>query len=129
MAEENVTTQKEFQIFKKESMMWVDKLGLKGWDIEYSHKSLDIGTLATCSYNVISRSADLSLNVVWIKSPTVLNIKRAAFHEVMELLLARFDAIARDRSLGEFELEEEAHNIIRVFENIFYNRHEKKGKA
>lgn len=111
------TTKKHFEIFKKECAKWIEYFGLKDWDVGYIHKK-DDDNFGTCGYNMVSCHATISLTTNWgDEEPTVSAIKRVAFHEVAELLLARLVSVAHTRSATDYDIEEATHGIIRRMEN------------
>jgi len=48
-----------------------------------------------------------------------------AFHEVMELFLAKLKILALSRSATEQEIVEEIHSIIRTLENVVFKKQKK----
>ena len=94
------TTRKHFEIFKKECEYWIDKFGLKDWDIAFEHKSGD--NLASARWDIHARWCIIKLATDWehIK-PTDYELKSTAYHEVVELLLADMYTMAGWRYLRE----------------------------
>jgi len=114
------TTAKHFDIFKRECRYWIRRFGLLDWNIDYSHDLSSGGYKATCTTQLDDRTAMISLSIDWLDNePTVINIKLVAFHEVCELLLARFDFIAKARYLQLEDVDEERHSIIARLQNAF----------
>lgn len=124
MADEpkNITTDEHFEIFKTECRKWVNILGLMGWEIFYSHKPVKESSRANASYHVMGRIATLNLEPVWKDSDVSSDdeIRRIAFHEVCEVLMARIAIIGKDRYISESEIDEEVHNVIRTLENVLW---------
>jgi len=123
--EENHTTKEQFELFKSECKKWIKELGLIGWDVSFKHdgEKNDRGWLGWCSTNCVGRSATIGLCKDW-KGVEIddYQVKRTAFHEVCELLMSRFDTIARTRIIGPDEIDEERHNIIRIMENMIWDK-------
>ena len=114
------TTKKHFEIFKKECEKWIEYFGLKDWDIHYAHRE-DADNLGTCGYNMVSCHATISLTINWDDDePTTVAVKKIAFHEVSELLLARLVSVAHTRSATGHDIEEATHGIIRRMENSVF---------
>jgi hypothetical protein len=120
---ENRTTSKHFKIFKKEAELWISRFGLLNWRVVYEHEKMDPNErfLATCASDIPARLATIALNTDWDpEKVTVYQLKRTAFHEVMELLLSRISYLGECRFLQDEEISEERHDLIRKFENYFY---------
>jgi hypothetical protein len=67
----------------------------------------------------------LRLNTKWLRTDLVplsdVEIRASAFHEVMELFLARVNILAGNRSCREEEMGEELHAIIKTLQNVVFN--------
>lgn len=120
----NKTTKVHFELFKKECEFWINYFGLKGWRVEYFHRKLD-DARAECGWSVSGRIATISLSTEWMEvDGTIITEERirvSAFHEVCELLLARFTMMAKNRIANHDDsVNEESHNIIRILENTIF---------
>ena len=114
-------TNKHFQIFKKECRKWIDLFGLKGYD--YTIKWGDLSDCyADCSYNVVQRWAVIRLMKTWGRKITSIELKQSAFHEVCHILFGIINVLAKSRFIGEEEVDEEIHNLIRIFENTIFKQ-------
>ncbi len=115
------TTAKDFKTFKDECQRWIDYFGLHGWDVEYTH---DIGdnVMATFWHSLEGRSVtiNLSLNVPdWLYNEN--NIKKAAFHEVVEsMLLGGLALLADARYINKEEITASTHEIVGTLENTLF---------
>lgn len=110
------TTKAQFHIFEKECRKWIDKLGLKDWCVFIRHE--DLGgetTLARCNWNANQRQAWLRLNVATRAVDD--EIKRAALHECLELLLCGCTDIMW-KSAADDIVDAETHKVIRTLENL-----------
>ena len=119
----NLTTEKDFNLFKKESMRWVGIFGLINWEIIFNKDPAE-HNLAECTTIQSAKIATLSLQEDWSdcdQKKDTYTIKKTAFHEVCELLLSKFNALAHDRHCRAEEIEEERHNIIKVLENVLFD--------
>lgn len=114
------TTKEHFKIFKKECAKWIEFFGLKDWEVRYIHEK-DYENLASISFNVSNGNVVFSLSIHWgTLKPTIHELKITAFHEVVELLLARLRALARARYVTPEEIIEANHAIIRRMENSVF---------
>ena len=124
------TTEKHFEILKKEAKKWIKIFGLIGWDIRFIHRDLnDINVYANCNAKLDAHVAIITLNTQWSEKITNYNIKRTAFHEVCEVLFERIDYIARARYINDGEIEDERHNLITILENIIFDEPQRQGKT
>jgi len=117
-------TLKQFELFKKEAQRWLDYFGMKEWQVYFEQKELK-GSRAQCAFDCVGRIATLSLGTSWSEINKIFvtdeNIKRTAFHEVCELVLAPLSSMVFQRfNLAEENVEEEIHRIIRTFENSLW---------
>lgn len=121
------TTDRHFQVFKKECNYWINQLGLKGWDIRYVHQDLAGDSNAAAYFeageDITNRIGTIGLARSDFKRKlTNEYIKLCAFHEVCELLLHRIQYLAKSRYCQEEDIDEERHNLIRIMENSIFNR-------
>lgn len=123
MLEDQVkTTAKDFAFFKSEVTKWVEKLGLKNWEIICTHEK-DEGNRASARYNISARIAFINIGTLY---PKILynkkELQKSAFHEVCELLLADLVTIAEQREYDDASLMCEKHRIIHTLENIIFDK-------
>jgi len=115
--------EKHFELFKKECKYWIKKFGLIGWSIHYKFSD-KIETFAQCKTSYTNRTCIISLSNKDLKDDNpvtdniIYEIKKTAFHEVMELFLSPFCALGGARSWDEEVWDREQHAIIRTLENI-----------
>ena len=112
------TTKKHFKLFEKECRKWLGKLGLKDWCVRILHD--DLGSeeiLAQCLWKTEQRIANLLLNKVVATSKGVCEIKRAALHECLELLLCGCTDAMR-KAITDGIVDRETHKVIRTLENV-----------
>ena len=114
------TTDKHFAIFKKEVDRWVPKLGVSDWRIEFDHNDDEDSSRAWYSILIDDKVAELFLTVGWEDKITEKRIRRSGFHEVMHVRLARIEEMLMARGYKEEEVSQALHEIIYVFENLFY---------
>jgi hypothetical protein len=115
------TTKKDFQMFKKECEVWIERFGLLDWDVHFFHDDLPEGMYAGTSGWYKPKNAEISLNTNVSKdyySPKC--IKETAFHEVCELLLMELRIIAQTRYIQEEDIDHACHGIIQRLLNGVY---------
>ena len=120
------TTKKDFKLFCNEVDKFIFIFGLRGWEIACKHESLEDGWAAKCHYWLTDRCADITLATEWDDEKFErcdTEIRKAAFHECCELLLARIQIIAENRFVQPREIEEEIHHIIKVLENVLFPKY------
>ena len=121
------TTPEHFAVFKEEFLRWVDIFGLKGWEIFFEHKDPPETCRAYIGYTLTGRCATAYLSPEWInfsEPPTDAMVRKVAFHEACELLLARFNILCQERSVQRDEIREELHAIIRTMENVLFPKYQ-----
>ena len=122
----NLTTKKQFEIFKAETLKWLEFFGLKGWQVHFIHKKTD--ARAKVIFNCVGRIATFILSAEWAEFDGIQftdhGIKKCAFHEVCELFLGRLNNMTTQRfNLDELDVEEEIHQIIRTLEHVIFEYH------
>lgn len=128
---ENRTTSKHFKIFKKEAELWIDRLGLSEWRVDFSHSNCPDGSPCRAWYHgkVEDRVCEIGLVPDWDPDVvTIHRVKECAFHEVFHVALADLEAIAECRSFVQNRLDTGLHQVIRRFENLFYGNAKPKIK-
>ena len=115
------TTAKHFEIFKKECERWQKAFGLLNWEFNFYHSKEDERSIATTECDNDNRVAFITLNT-GLEDVEITNyeIKKSAFHEVMEVLLYSIRYIAEERYVNECEIDTEIHNIIRTLEHVVF---------
>lgn len=118
------TSKKHFDLFKKESLKYIDLLGLREYDILFKHVTLQ-DSLAGCDVYWQSRHAILYLGKDWNDTNfdlTDQEIKRTAFHEVLEILLMPIRDYANKRNCTPELVDCEIHRIIQTLLNTFHDK-------
>lgn len=111
---------KHFEIFKEECNLWVQRFGLVNWRISYEFHKIN-GALGLCATFCCDRVAAISLSTEFEDTDNLNNdIKKTAFHEVMELMISPLNACAKSRYITESEIDEARHDIIRRLENVVW---------
>ena len=117
------TTPEDFELFQSECERWIEIYGLKHWDVFFRHEECE-GRFAACGTILKARVATITLAKEWQKADyTPQEIKRTAFHEVSELLMAPVNALANHRYVSEDEIEGEIHAVIRTLESVLFPKY------
>ena len=124
MSDKKQVSKEDFEVFKKECDKWISFFGLCGWRIFYEFIDAGEDCYAQIRYNLLDRVATITLNLFIYDETerTEVDVKRSAFHEVCELLLARISLFGKERFVNENEIDEEIHNLIRIFENTIFTK-------
>jgi hypothetical protein len=119
-------TKEEYKEFVEECKKWIEIFGLKDWKVDYLQEDLE-GNWAECRVNGVSnRNVVIVLNKKVNESDEkLINIKRTAFHEVVELLIYPLEYLAECRFLQPEEIIDERHSIIRRLENSLFEMENK----
>ncbi len=123
-------TGRHFKIFRRECRRWLRFFGLTDWQVYYEHREADTDDRAWCETKLSARTATIGLNAVWDCEPDDYGIdaneemRKAAFHEVVELLLSPLYSEALYRFTTGDALVEADHGIVRRLENAVYTRKE-----
>ena len=118
------TTKRHFKVFCDEARKFMDMFGLAGWEVYFEHKKYLSNAVAVCVSNQQGRTCTMSLSTEWVElKPTDAEVRKAAFHEVCELLLSRLTGFAKDRFVRESQIDEESHNIIRTLERVLWQEY------
>lgn len=124
------TSDSDFALFKEECGRWIEYFGLKQWSVSFEHMRKD-SVLAQVSYNFESKGCLLRLSLEWPGENFKLgieseHIKRAAFHEVVHILIAGLVNCAESRYTTQTEIDESEHVIIRTLENTLFKQNTKR---
>lgn len=113
------TTKKDFSLFKHECHKWEKVLGLSSYDIVYKHQD-DENKKFDGAYNKgwANYTAEVVLckNIEFLDGSDVntgMEIKEAAKHEMIHLLLKRYVINAEARFVNENELKEAEEELVR----------------
>lgn len=127
-------TSEHFSVFEAEVKKWINTFGLHGWSVKILHTSIENDdALAWCNAQYDQRIATICLPKIWdahreANEPTDKFIRKQAFHEVCELLVHRLWYLGKCRYVDESEFEEARHEIIRILENVLWEKMEKNSK-
>ena len=119
------TTSRDFEIFKREAELWIGRLGLTDWSVDFFHSDNPDGRPCRAWFRgeIEGRFCLIGLSPDWsgIKI-TDEAVRKSAFHEVCEVMLMPLAWVAECRYAREEEIPEATHTIIRRFENLFYGK-------
>jgi len=122
-------SKKHYGIFRKECIKWVRFFGLKEWNISAvrrADKDFEEGALAKCMADYQGRIAELIIDPDWGNETVTKHLLEVcAFHEVCELLFAKFAKLAEVYYSKEI-VAEEVHVIIRKLENSLFKAYTDK---
>ena len=100
-----------FGVFKKECLKWQKKLELNNYDIEIKQGSSNTFMHAWCKTEA-DYNADVYFDRTW-KSPSLPEIKAAAKHEMVHILLGRLSVNAKSRFISPGEIQEAEEEVVR----------------
>ena len=123
------TSKRHFKLFCDEVKKFIDIFGLVGWEVYFEHEQYLSNAQAVCITDQQGRTCTMALATEWVAlKPTDLEVRRAAFHEVCELLLSRLNTFAKHRFVRESQIDEESHNLIRILERVLWQQYHGKEK-
>jgi len=114
------TSKKDFESFQTEAGDWIETFGLKSWDVIFTHKE-DKDSLASCIAESASRFAILNLSTSNFTETEVRSesVRKAAFHEVCELLMWEITTLLRV-FFSEDVVNKKTHEVIVTLENAVF---------
>ena len=117
------TQPKDYEIFKEECEYWLDKFNLRTYDVAYTHSNA-AGNVDCCAYCKVDNegcSAILGLSKTWDGFlPLEYQVRKFAFHEVLELLFAQAEDIMQSRYVTKESIENVKHIFIQRLINAFF---------
>jgi len=118
------TTKADFKLFQTECEKWIDIFGLRDWEVNYMHEEFSEENRAECYLDLDGRISTIRLNKEWEPDEASdFKLRKSAFHEVCELLLAPLSINSRMRFIREGEIESSEHYIIRTLENVLFSKY------
>lgn len=109
------TTKLHFEIFKEECQKWIDVLELNHWDVYYS-LGTDEKRTAQIARDSNACNATIYFTKTWDNTILPLNereIRRAAKHEVIHLLIAELIGVAARRFINRDEFERIEEKLVK----------------
>ncbi len=118
----NKTTKKDFKLFEKECLYWIDIFGLIDYEVAIDHKDYLERVRSCCFIDVVGRCSTIALSEDWEDNKiTKKEIKRVAFYGALELLIVELFHYSRERFVTRDQIEAASHRIIRVLEKLLFN--------
>lgn len=114
------TTAAHFDEFKRQSDKWLGHLGLRDWEISYSHKKLK-KRYSEVSYNFRSRKALISLSTQFDCAVTRNGLEEHALHEVLHLAFSDLASFA-ESAAALSRVEEAEHAVVHRLKRALLNR-------
>lgn len=117
------TTKKHFKAFVRECRRWIRLYGFVDWDIGIAHEKLG-PNLAQTRHNNVARNCVIALCRKWKDQHplTVTQVRKAAFHEMNELLFADLHMLATDAGADEEAVNKATHAILHTMEHVFWKK-------
>ena len=117
------TVKEAYKVFREESLYWINKLGLQGWEVKFEEIK-DEKSWARVRWNYKSQKAVIEFSTTgWQESDLNIEaVKKTALHEVLHLLLGILWDLAEERVWDEEEFEKETHTIINKLINVLTKR-------
>ena len=126
------TTKKDFEIFKKSFLHWVDVFGLKGWRVSFEHGEPrgKFQALASLDRNVTGRTAVVTFPKKISKAALVEypGQHRMARHEAIHLLVSRVSTLHAILTVTEREADEAEEELVYQIEAMidYLQKNERK---
>jgi hypothetical protein len=114
---EYFTSKQDFKEFADECGIWIDYFGIKDWDVIFEHAETITGGVAECEVDLKAKLAVLRFDE---KAHEYPNIKQTAFHEAVELLLARMRTLCEARYITDSEVSEANHEVVQTLVNTVF---------
>lgn len=118
-------SKRQFSIFQKEVERWLSEFGLRNqWNVLISNEKMDGDVAGRCLWKYSAKIARIILNTELPDGDFDDSaIRRTAFHEVCELLLAEVTYLSKQRfDIMEAEIDRAAHAVIRNLEHVVFNQ-------
>lgn len=115
----------QFLVFKNEAQKWINLFGLKDWEIFFRFEGTEEFNRAECRINWSGKVCSLVLGRWQTEEHSDNEIRKCAFHEACELLLAEMERISLDEEIPYAErkglTEAARHGVIRRLENSVFS--------
>ena len=113
------TTEAQFNRFKKEFNHWIERFGLKGYQVYFFHKTLD-GSYAEVKVNETGKVATVTygLEMSKIDRKCSEGPESDAKHEALHLLLHRICFLGEQRWTASDEIQDEAEKLVTILEKV-----------
>ncbi len=118
------TLEKEdFTNFQEYCILFRKQFGLFNWNLVFDHRDLSSeDALAQVDWDFCGHSARVTLSTVWSHWDNMdvkAELKRVALHEMIHLILARYQEYATRRWGSPSDMDEALEEVIRLIENVY----------
>jgi hypothetical protein len=115
--------EEDFTNFKEYCILFRKRFGLFNWNLVFDRRDLsDTDALAQVNWDIEGHSARVTLSTVWCNWEDMdvkEELKRVALHEMIHLVLARYQEYATRRFGSPSDMDEALEEAIRLIENIY----------
>jgi len=119
------TSKANFEYFTRCTKDYIKRLGMLDFEYEFAHKNLDDipelkGSIAGVEFSITGRNCTVILNTIW-EGTKISNfeLKKAALHEVLHMLLCDYDDAASGRfNISTTQLATLEHAVIQRLLNF-----------
>ena len=116
-------TKQDFEVYKKECLKWISKLGMTDWEVTFEFSPLE-DAIAQFEEMSKARQVTFTLNSNQFVSGLTKReeLKSTAFHEVFELLLTELANTAYMRITTDDLIIGKQHEIVHKVWNILKDK-------
>ena len=112
------TTDKDFELFKRECQKWIDKLSLHDWEIRFYHNDIDDDANET-SYFVPKISVIVFSEQIETYPTKSKAIKSLASEEILHVLLSDLATMANNRVFVQDMYSSAEHCVVHRLQKAF----------
>ena len=116
------TSKEDFKLFQEECQKWIDGFELNNYDVIYHHKDSDkFDGAYNTGHSDYRADLYLSKDIEYLDGTNISKtqeIKDAAKHEIVHLLLKRLIINAMERFVNKSEITEAEEEVVRKLTNI-----------
>lgn len=113
----------DFTKFQEYCIMFRKQFGLFNWNLVFDHRDLsDDDALAQVDWDFVGHSARVTLSTVWSHWDNMdvkAELKSVALHEMIHLLLVRYQEYATRRWGSPSDMDEALEEVVRLIENVY----------
>jgi hypothetical protein len=119
-----MTLKQKINFFKSEAKRFIAIHGLINYAVFFDSDE-NPECRASCEMPDSNRQLTIGYNETWLRQTDDCDeISKTAYHEVIELLLAKLRLMASEKEsyYSNVMIDEEIHRIIRLLENIYFDK-------
>jgi hypothetical protein len=115
-------TGRDFAMFSNYIQYFVSMFGLVDYDINLAFGGVNSISTSRASFwiNEDAKAIRIDCTPKWDIKPTPYNLARVAYHEIVECIVSRIEAMGKRRFATEEEFEGVCHSVVRIFENTHF---------